>query len=810
MSAELVSMHREISLQVLKSLDNTSYAVRTPRGQKDPGHYGWDPKTNSPEKSRENIYRLEQGDDNLGIHLFGRVVDVDIDTDNPFLMDALDYFMPPTPHTWGRGDRKRTHRLYEIAQSMEGDFDPSLFPFLRTIQKHDEIKVEIRGGNQKAGEYSLMPGSLHPSGEEYEWDNPKSARSTPVAVDMYRVVNGVRFACVAAMIAPYWTEGSRNDLCMAFSGFLHRAATHVDDMGSNSKLFFERKDALELLKCVMEIAGDDESDQQMRIKTFEKTWDKADEGHPVSGATTLVKLTGNENIIPVYYALLADSEDLIKFDDFLDRYAIRNNTSNVVDLDKAGSKAANFIMTVNDFRNSNMHMTIATSSGERRQMVNILLSSTRAIRVDGMAFVPEEERIIERYGEKFINQWRGYAIEPWQGDFDPSEVQIFTDYVHTIVANGDAAAAHWVLAWLADMFQFPSEKSGTALALVGKPGAGKSILGGAVIRKIIGFNHSMQTNTIESLTGNFNVDSANMLFVQGDEVSNTRRKSDALKLKSMITDPTRRVEPKNVNAYQQEDCARYFFTSNETNDAVAILDGNDDRRYTVLEVNNDYATSSEAKTEEEKQEFWNGLYEWLKDESNLAKLHRYFREYQYDRNVIRKPYGTEAKKRIQQHSQRGFDDWLMTIVSLEHPLENLHDREQRLEESYKHEKGKYVPCFDDWPDYLSYKRLEDGYEAYRKRRGMAATTPSYNAQQLKQEFVTRGLLPEKPKSTRIDHTYEVWKDGEPVPFKKRIRITEFPERGKIEEFLEKRLGFVVEHNEVEAEVESVTSGAPEF
>lgn len=790
MSATVIDMHREVSLGLLKS--TSAYAIRTPKGQKDPGHVRWDPKTNSPEESQRTIHLLERSNDNIGVHLHGKAIDVDTDTDNVFMLSALDHFLPPTAHVWGRKSRPRTHRFYETI-GME-HFDPTQYPFLAAIQKIPALSVEIRGGEAKSGRYSLLPGSLHPSGEAYEWADLKAARSTPVTVDLARIVNGVRFACVAALIAPYWTEGVRNQLCMALSGFFHRAAAHVSDMGAMSQLYFERKDAKELMEGLIKIADDDEADYAMRMRTFDQTWDKADQGHPVQGASTIVKITGDESILPLLYTLLADTPDLIAFDRFLDRYAVRNGTSNIIDRARAGHRSASYIMTVNDFRNSNMHMTITTGTGDRRLMTNILLASTRAIRVEGLAFVPGGDDLIERGDSKFVNQWRGFEIPMYDKKVKDEDVILFLDYVDRILADSDKRVYEWILAWVADLFKFPANKPGTALVLVGKPGAGKSLLGEKVIRAIIGRNHSMQTNTVESLTGQFNQDSSNMLFIQCDEAMNSRRRSDANKMKSMITDRTRRIEPKGVNAFEVEDCARYCFTSNEDAEAVAIVDGQDDRRYSVFKVNEDYATNS-TMDPAKKRSYWEKLHEWLEKEENLSKLHRYFYDYTYDRAILRRPLDTEARRKVQQHSQRGFDDWLMQIVSYEHPFENLQERDQKSEESYVNKAGKFVMSMDGWPDMVSYRRLEDSYEYYRKRKGMSGTTSSYNAQQIKQEFITRGILPKEPPSGRIDHSYELWKNGTPVVETKKIRVTAMPKRDAIANYLWEKFGFRVSHGD---------------
>jgi len=189
---DIVDFQRQVSIAFLKS--TVGYAVRTPRGQKDPGAIKWDPKLNSRDKSNETIQALERTTDNLGVHLFGPLVDVDIDSDNPMLLDALDYFLPHTAHVWGRKSRPRTHRLYELSGVTM--FDPTVWPFLAKVQAIKDIAVEVRGGELKSARYSLLPGSIHPSGEHYQWEDAKAARNTSVVhVSESKLMQAVRFAC---------------------------------------------------------------------------------------------------------------------------------------------------------------------------------------------------------------------------------------------------------------------------------------------------------------------------------------------------------------------------------------------------------------------------------------------------------------------------------------------------------------------------------------------------------------------------------------------------------------------------------------
>lgn len=805
--AAVANINREVSIQLLKV--SKAYAVRTPKGQKDPGHFKWDPKNNSFEESQKAIYNLERSEDNIGIHLFGKVVDVDVDTANPMMIAALDHFLPHTAHVWGRSSRPRSHRLYEISGYDSDSYDPGNYRFLQVITRYDDIKLEIRGGEMKSGRYSLLPGSIHPSGEVYEWADLKVARSSPVTVDLNKLLRAVRFSCIAAAIAPYWTEGQRNTMCMALSGFMHRAAAHMADLGDKASFTFEKDDAKGLLKGICELAGDDEQDMPARFKTFEQTWEKAEQGHKVKGATSLAELTGNEDIVQLLYTLLIDSPGLRELDEFMDRYAVRNNTSNVIDRERAGHRGAVSIMTMNDFHNSNMHRTVDIN-GSKVPMSRLLVASTRALRVEGLAFVPGEGEIVERGPEKYINQWRGFAIEPWQQKVENEEVEPFLRYLDRVIAQGNPAIFTWVLGWLADIFKYPAEKIGTAMVLVGLPGSGKSFLGANILRPIIGRNHSMQVNSIDAITGQFNSDSANMLLIQCDEALNSQRRADANRLKSMITDPTRRIEPKGVNAYEVEEHARYLFTSNERDNALSITDGNADRRYSVFDTSDDYSKGGENISEAKKREFWKEMYAWTSDLDNMSKLHRYFLDHQYDRDFIRTPMDTEARRRLQQYSQRGFDDWLMELASMEHPFDSLRERDYKANEAYINKAGRFVSSLEDWPDLVVYSRMKQSYGLYRNRKGGGAALPTYNEQQIKKEFISRGLLPKTPLEARPLVEYEVFENGSYTTDRRRLRATQFPKKEQIIDYLSRRYGYrIVDFEEVTTE-SGIKENGPKF
>lgn len=780
--------HREVSLMFLR---NTSgFAVRTPKGQKDPGAILWDPKSNTREKSDQTIKVLETTQDNLGVHLFGSLVDVDIDTDNPYLMAALDHFLPATTHVWGRPSRPRTHRLYELAGQT---FDPTKWPFLAKIQKKPEIAAEVRGGDLKSARYSLLPGSTHPSGEKYLWENPKAARSTVVHVSEEKLMQAVRFSCVAALIGQHWQEGVRNELCKAFSGFLYKAAAYNEEL--NADLPFTREEAWDLLEGVMRIADDDPADSAMRRKTFDQTWEKGESGAPIVGATRIGELTGDEDIVGLLYLLLANTPDLQAMDAIFEQYAVIRNTMNLIDL-KLGAKGA-YVMNREAFVFTLAGNFIQTEKS-KVPISAVFLNSPRRTIVDRVSANPMREKIyINRDGMKVANTWTGWEIEPCDEEVTEKDVEWFTDYVLRVICRSDLDLYDWVMTWIADMFQNPAEKPGTALVLVGEQGAGKSMLPEKILRPIIGSAHSTKAGTIEKLTSKFNSHMGGKLLIQGEEVMNSNRRQDADMMKDAITSAIRMVEMKGRDAFEMEDFSRYILTSNHEDRAVNIEAG--DRRYTIAQVSDEYAYKG-GKNEKKRAEYFGPLFEKLEvknehgemvpNREELAKLHKYLLTYPVKQGKIRSAFETAIKRDTQSNSTRGMDAWLLSMVDCVNPFDNVSLPTKGEMHSFVQKGVKYLTT-DGWPQYVQYSKLEASLRVFAIRDYGEARS----AQQIAKFFKDNGMVGETG-----DRQVRVY--GE------RIRVRAFPTRKAIVSYLRYKGYNVMDVSEGEDEPEN--DGEPQF
>lgn len=759
----VVDMHRQVSIDLLKSV--SCFAVRTPKGQKDPGSVNWDPKANTIEKSRATIDTIQKTTDNLGVHLFGRTVDVDVDTDNSYLAESLDHFLPQTPHIWGRKSRPRTHRLYELAGA-ETEFDPRMFAFLDKIQSHDAIKLEVRGGEKKSGRYSLLPGSIHPSGEAYEWESIASARATPVYVDMYKLMDGVRMACVTALLAPYWQEGIRNELCKALCGFMHRAVTYSEDLAVEMPL--DKDGAKSLLEGIMLVADDDPADYAMRMKTFEQTWEKADEGTPVLGASHIVKITGDNEILPLLYSLLAQTSDLQQLDALFERYAVIRNSISIVDLDM-GSRN-NYVMNKDAFSFTLQGQYITTMKG-KVPISAVFLNSMQRTVVDRLSIDPKKGKIYEEGPDKIANVWTGWGIEPWEGYVTDEDVEPVTRYLKEVVCSHDEKLYNWVVSWMADIFQHPASKPGTALVMVGRQGAGKSVLAEKILRPIIGDAHSVKVGSVERLTSRFNSHMGGKLLIQGEEVISSKRRVDADMLKDAITSRKRNIELKGRDAFEMADFARYLFTSNHRDEAVSIEA--DDRRYTIVEVSPKYSHASKTPREE-KLKFWRELHDFLEvgnetpHRENLAKFHAWLNKWEYDKTFIQSAIDTDVKRANIQTSTRGMDGWLLSLIEHTNPFDGLRDSDKGYAHSFVEGKHKLEQT-EGWPDFVLYTLLEASYRIHTKDQRYDHRT----AQQIARFFKDEGMILETGER-------KVTVSG------KRVRVRPFPSLESIRRYLAER------------------------
>jgi hypothetical protein len=159
----------------------------------------------------------------------------DVDADTQEAIRAAHFFLPETEFEFGRPSKLRSHRFYWLTAPLE------------TIQLRDPIKqldpatnkeksamvIELRclTKEQKVGLITVVPPSLHPSGEEIRFTPGTRATAGPPTIDGNDLANAVYRTGSAGLLAAYWptSGGGRHECMLALSGTLARAGWPEDD-----------------------------------------------------------------------------------------------------------------------------------------------------------------------------------------------------------------------------------------------------------------------------------------------------------------------------------------------------------------------------------------------------------------------------------------------------------------------------------------------------------------------------------------------------------------------------------------------------
>jgi hypothetical protein len=195
--------------------------IPVPHGQKNPIIKGW------PQLSitAENAAHYFNGTAiNVGAIMGPRsngLTDVDLDCNETVRLAR--HFLPQTHSIYGRVGKRRSHYLFRCS-------DPA--PKAK-IKFGDETKltiVELRLGGGSKGAQSIWPGSVHPTGEIYEWDEdgePASASCATLKAACVKIAFG---AILMRHIPPEGPTSQRHDIFLGIGGFLARAGWTTDEI----------------------------------------------------------------------------------------------------------------------------------------------------------------------------------------------------------------------------------------------------------------------------------------------------------------------------------------------------------------------------------------------------------------------------------------------------------------------------------------------------------------------------------------------------------------------------------------------------
>jgi len=251
----LQAFHAELE----KLLHRGFHPIPVPLGQKKPVIPDWQHLDVTLANYRDHFRSVS----NIGLLLREDFADADLDSREALVL--ADAFLPQTNCIWGRPSKPRSHRLYRLTGATRH----------RAFLQGDDMVVELRHG----AHHSLVPPSLHPSGESFAW-----ARFGEVTlVDADKLSRAVAMLAVAALLArvhpPFnGAREGRHEFRLVVAGLLARN--------------FHEKDATRIWRGMLHAAGDPKALE--REDWIADTSKKLRAGIAVPGIPRLKELIGEK------------------------------------------------------------------------------------------------------------------------------------------------------------------------------------------------------------------------------------------------------------------------------------------------------------------------------------------------------------------------------------------------------------------------------------------------------------------------------------------------------------------------------------
>ena len=333
---------------------------------------------------------------------------------------------------------------------------------------------------------------------------------------------------------------------------------------------------------------------------------------------------------------------------------------------------------VSSFKNYYANQMIKTGDG----MTNIAewwFHHPQRLTYSKMEFRPDKPAGSYRDSEGLVlNQWTGFAIQPKPGDWS-----LFLDLLTNTICGGDKAKIEYLLNWLAMAYQHPAGPMGTAIAVNGLKGTGKTTVW-EVFSAPFGSSHAMATSRMNEIFGDFNGRMMGKMALLIEEALFAASKSANAMLKDMITGGRVSINEKFLPSYSQKNYLRVMIFTN--NDYI-VEATEDERRFFVTKA---------LPNRKHDQPFWKQLREQMFVQEGVAA---FFHD-MLQRDVTGfDPFHNMPRTRelIEQISiTRGAVlDWL---------VEKFDYGQSQFAYSWENARGEFIlPIFEMWNDFKGWQ-----------------------------------------------------------------------------------------------------------
>jgi P4 family phage/plasmid primase-like protien len=233
--------------------------IPIPAGEKNPNRRDWQTERHGV----EDVHRLWPNGEGIGA-LWGEPSGglVDIEADWPEAQAAAPYILPRR-RTWGRPGSPESHHVVRIV----GDGLPKTKRYPISGKDDDRMVGELLS----TGAQSLLPPSLHSSGERRRWYKTEPA----IELTATEAREAAADIVTAAWIARNWPgQGARKHFCMAAAGYIGRR--------------LPRARAERVMEGAIHASGDEEA--RSRMVDVKDTLDDVEADNPTTGGPVLDEL----------------------------------------------------------------------------------------------------------------------------------------------------------------------------------------------------------------------------------------------------------------------------------------------------------------------------------------------------------------------------------------------------------------------------------------------------------------------------------------------------------------------------------------
>jgi len=572
-------------------------------------------------------------------------VDVDIDCEEAAFFAAK--FLPQTSAVFGRKSKPKSHYLYRVEVEEFGKKS-----FIDPITRSTIIELRGDGGHQ-----TVFPGSVHETtGELVEWTEtpfPEVQNTNDEALTF-----AVRKVAIAVLVARHmWHEGQRNEIVKHLAGLLFY-------------LEWPEGEVHTLVQAVMEYTGDDD---KTRLRTVQATFEKGEKGGKITGSNTLRLLLGDGRIVDRILEW-AGSQASAVLQDYNERFAIVTVRGKFRIAETTGIEKGEppTLFAKEDFVNL-METDKVEVDGKNVLKARLWLANPRRRTYRSMDFLPGVED-----SSPILNLWTGWAIQP-----DPTKsCRCWLDLLYYTICGGNDDAFTWMINWFANILREPMNKTLTCPVIVGRQGAGKSLLL-SYFGRLLGPGYMVVTNE-EHVYGRFNRHLSTTLLLHSEEALYGGDKKHRGIIKSLITDEFRIFEQKGVDAERVKNFMRLVLTSNEAHAAPTEIQ---DRRFTVLDLQ-DRKISPEAAKEVMLE---------MRDGGPAALFHHLLNGIKYDPILPRTNLKNDALARMKKINFSPVAAWWYDTLNSGQILPDYLQWAQR-------------PSHEDWPVMVSSKALTVAFQ----------------------------------------------------------------------------------------------------